>query len=124
MTVGISGVHHVQFTVRKADEAACKAFYGGTLGLEEVPKPIPLRRRGGAFYRLANVEVHLAIEEEPSNESSRRHVCFEVDDLRAAEAALRAAGVAIIEDEQPIAEWVRFYMRDPGGNRVEFAERR
>jgi catechol 2,3-dioxygenase-like lactoylglutathione lyase family enzyme len=124
MMVGISGVHHVQFTVRHEEEKACKAFYGGVLGLEEFPKPEPLRHRGGAFYQCRNVEVHLALEEEPNAETSRRHVCFEVSDLEKAEQALRAAGVEVIADQQPIEEWTRFYVRDPVGNRVEFAQRR
>lgn len=122
MAIGIKGIHHVQFTVRPEDEAACRAFYGELLGMKEVPKPVPLRRRGGAFYRGGNVEVHLALEDGPNNETSRRHLCFEVEDLEGAEAALRAAGVEIIPDRQPIEEWVRFYVRDPGGNRVEFAQ--
>jgi catechol 2,3-dioxygenase-like lactoylglutathione lyase family enzyme len=124
MKIGISGIHHVQFTVRPEDEAACKAFYGGVLGLEEFPKPEPLRDRGGAFFRCGNIEVHLSLEDEPDNGGSRRHLCFEVDDLGVAEAALREAGAEIIPDRQPIEEWVRFYVRDPGGNRVEFAQAR
>jgi len=124
MKIGIKGVHHVQFTVRPEDEAACKAFYGGVLGLEEIPKPEPLLHRGGAFYRGGNVEVHLSLEDEPNNETSRRHLCFEVEDLAKAETELREAGVEIIQDKQPIEEWVRFYLRDPGGNRVEFAQAR
>ena len=122
MKIGIKGIHHVQFTVRPEDEAACKAFYGGVLGLEEFPKPEPLRDRGGAFYRGGNVEVHLSPEDVPNNETSRRHLCFEVEDLAKAEAALREAGAEIIPDRRPIDNWVRFFLRDPGGNRVEFAQ--
>ena len=44
-------------------------------------------------------------------------------DLDAAEAAFRAAGVEIIADPEPVPQWKRFYVRDPGGNRVEVAQR-
>ena len=96
----------------------------GTLSLINAGLAEPLRHRGGVFYRGGNVEIHLSLEDEPNNETSRRHLCFEVEDLGTAEAALREAGVEIIPDRQPIAEWVRFYVRDPGGNRVEFAQAR
>ncbi|MFP6889369.1 MAG: VOC family protein, partial [Nitrospinota bacterium] len=54
--------------------------------------------------------------------ASGQYVCFEVDDLARAEAALRAGGVEIVPDLQPIEEWERFYVRDPAGVRVEFAQ--
>jgi hypothetical protein len=39
------------------------------------------------------------------------------------ERELAAQGVERFRDRQPIAGWVRFYTRDPGGNRIEIAER-
>jgi len=36
---------------------------------------------------------------------------------------MRAAAIEIIPDNQPIQGWRRFYVRDPGGNRIEIAER-
>ena len=45
-----------------------------------------------------------------------------MSDLAATEAALRAAGVAIIPENKPLPGWKRFYVRDPGGNRIEVAE--
>lgn len=121
MTDWLQGIHHVQITARPSEEAACRRFYGEVLGLEEVPKPAPLLKNGGAYFRFGDNELHLSIEDSPHNEGSKRHVCFEVDDLARAEAALRGAGVEIIPDAQPIEEWERFYVRDPAGNRVEFA---
>lgn len=120
--IGVTGIHHVQITARPGEEAACKRFYGDILGLEEVPKPAPLLKNGGAYYRRGGSELHLSIEEATGNEASRRHVCFEVADLDRAEAALREAGVEIIPDAQPIDEWKRFYVHDPAGSRVEFAQ--
>ncbi|MFP6870899.1 MAG: VOC family protein [Nitrospinota bacterium] len=122
MELGITGIHHVQIGVRPEDEAACRRFYGGILGMKEAPKPVPLRKNGGAYFYLAGIELHLSLEETPENVARGQHVCFEVDDLARAEAALRAGGVEIVPDLQPIEEWERFYVRDPAGVRVEFAQ--
>ena len=92
MELGITGIHHVQIGVRPEDEAACRRFYGGILGMKEAPKPVPLRKNGGAYFYLAGIELHLSLEETPENAASGQHVCFELDDLARAEAALRAGG--------------------------------
>ncbi len=36
---------------------------------------------------------------------------------------MREAGIDVIPDNRPIDGWRRFYVRDPGGNRIEIAER-
>ena len=115
-------------TVPSAVEEASKTFYGTVLGLEEIPKPDALKSRGVAWYRSGQIEFHLSVEDNASdhasdNGSSRRHVCFLVADLEEAERTLLRAGVEIIPDKRPIAGWRRFYVRDPGGNRIEIAER-
>ena len=82
-----------------------------------------MSRRGGAWYRLGRIEIHLSVEDEAvSNPESKRHICYLVGDLGSAEAELKRAGVEILPDERPIKGWKRFYVRDPGGNRIEIAE--
>jgi catechol 2,3-dioxygenase-like lactoylglutathione lyase family enzyme len=122
VSIRLTQIHHVQITVPPSAETACKHFYGTVLGLEEMPKPLPLRKNGGAWYRNGSNELHLSLEE-VDNRPSRRHVCLMVEDLGAAEATLREAGVEIVPDTQPIEGWRRFYVRDPGGNRLEIAAR-
>lgn len=125
MPLRIDAIDHVQITVSRETEAACKRFYGDLLGLEEVPKPEGNRGRGGAWYQHGAVQLHLSLEDgvADGNRASRRHVCYVVPDLADAEAEFRSEGVEIIEDKQPIEGWRRFYVRDPGGNRLEIAER-
>lgn len=36
---------------------------------------------------------------------------------------MREASIEIIPDNRPIDGWRRFYVRDPGGNRIEIVER-
>jgi catechol 2,3-dioxygenase-like lactoylglutathione lyase family enzyme len=124
MALKITELNHVQICVSGPAEEASKHFYAGVLGLREIPKPEPLRARAGAWYRLGSIELHLSTEDSAAdNHSSRRHICFVVADLSEAEAALCDADIVITPDAQPIEGWRRFYVHDPGGNRIEIAER-
>jgi len=115
--------HHVNVTVPKSLEEAAKHFYGVVMGLQEVPKPESSRGRGGAWYQLGQMQLHLSIEQ-PLGENcvSKRHVCYTVGNLAEAEKRFRDAGVEIFPDDLPTAGWSRFYVRDPGGNRLEIAQ--
>jgi catechol 2,3-dioxygenase-like lactoylglutathione lyase family enzyme len=114
-------LHHVNVTVPKSLEEAAKHFYREVMGLQEVPKPESSRGRGGAWYQLGPTQLHLSIENLEGAPLSKRHVCYTVADLAAAEERFRSAGVEIIPDDQPVPGWSRFYVRDPGGNRLEIA---
>ena len=59
---GLVAVHHVQLAAPAGAEPGLRAFYGGVLGMTEVPKPAALTRRGGVWFRSGNVELHLGIE--------------------------------------------------------------
>jgi len=124
MAIGIVGISHIQITVPRVAEDASKRFYRDLLGLEEIPKPGYSKDRGGAWFRQGSVEVHLSIEDAAAhNSSSRRHICYLVADVAEAETRLRSAGVEIVPDDRPIAGWKRFYVRDPGANKIEIAQR-
>jgi catechol 2,3-dioxygenase-like lactoylglutathione lyase family enzyme len=112
-------LHHVNVTVPPQQEAAAKDFYGRLLGLEEIYKPDASRSRG-AWYQLGAVQLHLSVE--AAQPPSRRHLCYQVRDVEAAERHFRAAGVEILDDERPIRGVRRFFLRDPGGNRIEITE--
>ena len=117
-----AAIHHVNVTVPKALEDAAKYFYGAVMGLQEVPKPESSRGRGGAWYQLGALQLHLSIEDRLVDDISKRHVCYTVDDLTMAEQKFRDANVEIIPDDIPTPGWSRFYVRDPGGNRLEIAQ--
>ncbi len=119
--IGILALDHVQVTVARAELAAARRFYGEILGLEPAPRPGDPAE--GAWYRVGPVQLHLALEDRaaPAANRSRRHVCYRVEDLPAAERQLRAFGIAILPDRRPIAGVQRFFIEDPGGNRIEIA---
>lgn len=124
MALEILEINHVNITVPRSAEAATKHFYAKVVGLEEIEKPDKLKSRGGAWFRHGSLEIHLSIEDGVSdNAASKRHVCYRVADIGRAEQAFRAAGVEVIPDSRPVEGWLRFYVRDPGGNRIEIAQR-
>ncbi len=120
MALDVTRFDHVQITVAPEDEEATTRFYE-SLGLARIPKPNP---RPGSWFQLGGVQLHIGVEavERAANQASKRHVCLLVKDVAVAEATLRAAGIVIIPDADPVPGWRRFYVRDPGGNRVEIAE--
>jgi len=118
-----AAIDHVNVTVPRALESEAKHFYGVVMELQELPKPPELRARGGAWYQLGPVQLHLSIEDGlGENCVSKRHVCYTVANLAQAEQKFRDAGVEIIPDDQPVPGWPRFYVRDPGLNRLEIAQ--
>lgn len=116
-------IHHVNVTVPKSLEDEAKNFYGVIMGLQEVPKPESSRGRGGAWYQMGPLQLHVSIENSLGDGCiSKRHVCYTVANLAEAEERFRSAGVEILPDDQPTPGWSRFYVRDPGGNRLEIAQ--
>jgi catechol 2,3-dioxygenase-like lactoylglutathione lyase family enzyme len=116
-------IHHVNVTVPKSLEDAAKHFYGVVMGMKEVPKPESSRGRGGAWYQLGEMQLHLSVETAFGDDCiSKRHVCYTVSNLAEAEEQFRRASIEIDPDDQPMPGWLRFYVRDPGGNRLEIAQ--
>ena len=52
---------HVQLAAPPGCEGAARAFYGGLLGLPELPKPAPMRASGGAWFSLGAQELHVGV---------------------------------------------------------------
>jgi hypothetical protein len=118
--MALFGIAHVQVGLTAGGEDQMRAFYGGLLGLPELPKPEVLRDRGGVWFQCGMQEIHCGIEEEVA--PSRRHPAFLVDDLDSLKARLEAAGVRT-EMNRQLPGYRRFYGWDPFGNRLEFLER-
>jgi catechol 2,3-dioxygenase-like lactoylglutathione lyase family enzyme len=122
MAIGIIEINHVNVIVPKPLEDAAKHFYGSVLGLKEIPKPTELQARGGAWYQLGRVQLHLSAKADAVSGQTKGHVCFTVAEVALAEQRLRDAGVEIVADDQPVAGKPRFYVLDPGGNLIELAQ--
>ena len=99
-------------------------------GRSEIEKPAELKARGGAWFQVVALQMHIGVDPDasidgrpaPPSPRSKRHICFLTDDLAAANAAATAYGVAI--EEEGVAEGLaRFFIRDPAGNRIEIGKR-
>ena len=93
-------------------------FYGDLLGLTEVPKPAELAGRGGAWFELGGVKVHLGVEAD-FRPARKAHVAFTVDAVRQLAIDAAAAGYEV-KDDDPIDGVDRIFVFDPFGNRLEF----
>jgi catechol 2,3-dioxygenase-like lactoylglutathione lyase family enzyme len=121
MSLGITGIDHVQIAVPKALEADCLKFYREVFAFPELEKPPELRARGGAWFQVGNIQMHIGVDPEASPKS-KRHICFLTSDLAKAKTYVRSKGVAI--EEESVAEGLaRFFVRDPAGNRIEIGQR-
>ncbi|MBD1843437.1 VOC family protein [Cyanobacteria bacterium FACHB-63] len=115
----INTINHIQITSPPDVEEEMRFFYNDVLGLPEFPKPEVLQPNGGAWYQLGEIQLHISTEKDARNYASKRHICFQVRDLSAFQQHLAAHQISIIPDGQPIEGYDRFYLRDPGGNRIE-----
>jgi catechol 2,3-dioxygenase-like lactoylglutathione lyase family enzyme len=120
-------LHHVSIVV--TDLEAAKAFYGGVLGLAELPRP-PFDFEG-AWYAVGDRQLHLivhaparALRGTREIDSRDGHFALRVADYDATLAHLRSRGVAVRESRVNATPWAQLYVTDPDGNVVELnAER-
>jgi catechol 2,3-dioxygenase-like lactoylglutathione lyase family enzyme len=118
--VRISRIDHVQLAMPAGGEDLARAFYGGALGIQEVPKPAHLAKRGGCWFERENLKIHLGVEAD-FRPARKAHVALLVADLPELQAKLRASGYALNEDA-PLEGYHRIYVEDPFGNRLELME--
>ncbi|HMB79862.1 MAG TPA: hypothetical protein VKI43_07335 [Vicinamibacterales bacterium] len=115
--MAVLGIDHVQIAAPFGCEAAARVFYGELLGLEELPKPEPLRARGGVWFRVGAQELHIGVEE-PFAPARKAHPGFADSNLHALRGRLRAAEVDYADDDK-IVGVDRLFVSDPFGNRLE-----
>ena len=113
--IRVERLDHVAINV--TDVARAKAFYGGLLGLKEVPRPQSFTFPG-AWFQCGPEVLHLVGRKEADADRSS-HFALWVTDARAAARVFEAAGHAVKWDQTKIPGVDRFFVRDPDGNRVE-----
>ena len=118
--MSLTALHHVQLAMPKGGEDAARAFYGGLLGLSEAAKPPILAARGGVWFENGDVRVHLGVERD-FRPARKAHPAFQVQDVAHLLANLAAKGVSVTHDDN-LPGFIRGYVNDPFGNRIEFLE--
>jgi catechol 2,3-dioxygenase-like lactoylglutathione lyase family enzyme len=116
---GIRFTHIDHCSVIITDVARSRAFYGGVLGLTEVPAPKEFDFVA-VWYDLGGTYLHLLLKPQPDT-ISPRHFCLFTPDATAARRHLTQHGVPI-EETVKIAAADRFFVRDPDGNRIEILQ--
>ena len=118
--MNVTGIDHVQVAAPAGCEAEARAFYGGLLGLDELPKPERLAARGGCWFRAGGQELHVGVEQPfaPARKAPPGLVAADLDELA---SRLGAAGIEVSYDDT-IPDAKRFYAADPFGNRLEFRQ--
>lgn len=101
-------------------EQVAREFCQGLLAIPEVPKPPELAKRGGAWFEQGALKIHLGVEVD-FRPARKAHPALLVADLAALIAQLKAHGVQVIEDD-PLDGYLRVYVSDPFGNRIELME--
>ena len=62
MSHEVLGLDHMQIAIPVDGETAAIAFYGGLLGLPQLPKPEPQASRGGCWFQAGPIQIHLGVE--------------------------------------------------------------
>ena len=125
--IRIEALHHVSINVTDLERA--RRFYGGILGLDEIPRPafdFP-----GAWYRLGDRQLHLIVHP-PTHTlrgttgiSSREgHFAIAVRSYDEARAHLEASGVPFDARPRSRTPWAQIFLSDPDGNLIELSAER
>ena len=117
----VEQLDHVQLAMPHGGEEQARAFYGGLLGLPEVPKPSNLAARGGCWFERGVLKIHLGVDT-AFVAARKAHPAFLIDGLDELVEILSEAGYPVSEDE-PLEGYKRCYVSDPFGNRIELMER-
>lgn len=120
MKINFYRLNHVQVCIPLGTEAQARAFYGGLLGLEEIEKPEVLKKNGGLWYKVADIQLHVGVEDAVA--PSKRHPAFEVERVAKVRLYLEQSGVRT-KDEPSLPGVERFSFFDPFGNRIELMEK-
>ena len=116
----LESLHHVQLAMPPGEEDAAVKFYAEVLGLTQVDKPPQLAPRGGVWFRRGSLEVHLGVEEQ-FQPAHKAHPAFLVGGLDALRVRIEEAGYRVVDSVQ-LEGYLRCYVRDPFGNRIELVE--
>jgi catechol 2,3-dioxygenase-like lactoylglutathione lyase family enzyme len=121
-SISFHRINHVTVAVPAGEEEKVRAFYGGVLGLRELPRNKALQGHYTLiWYELLDIQLHLDFSPPWVTPAENRHMALEVHDLHKIRQYLEAKG-ATIREAVVMPDRNRFYLLDPFGNYFEFME--
>jgi len=104
------------------EEAAARTFYSGVLGFTEIPKPVSLANRGGAWFISGTAKIHLGVETN-FQPARKAHPALLVQDLEVILADLKRLGIDYDTTQPALDGYKRIHISDPFGNRIELMQK-
>ena len=98
----IVGYDHVQVAIPSGAEPVARDYYGGLLGMIELPKPATLAARGGCWFTAGAAVLHLGVEAD-FRAARKAHPAFVVEDLDVVERTVRLAGHETTRSDNEVA---------------------
>ena len=92
---------HVNITIPPRVENRARAFYSELLGLTEIPKPEAIRSRGGLWYDVGGIDLHLSAEQNRGPADAYRHFGIELADLDTLQRASRQQASRLTPADPP-----------------------
>lgn len=120
--IAIASLHHVSINV--TDLARARQFYGGLLGLAELPRPV--FDFDGAWYQIGDRQLHLIVHPPTRTLRGTReidgrdgHFALRITGFEETLAYLEAHDVAMRVRRDSVTGWDQIFVTDPDGNVVE-----
>jgi len=118
----ILAIDHVQLAMPAGKEEKARDFFVNVLGFHEIPKPVELAKRGGAWFESENVQLHIGVESD-FRPARKAHPAFLVDDLGALISKAQSDGYEIDTSQPPLDGYKRVHVFDPFENRIELMQK-
>lgn len=116
--MAIHSINHVQLAFPAGTQGQIRNFYSSLLGLRELRQPTP----GPSLHFAAGAQrIELVPAERWQAAPSASHLAFEVDNLPELRHRLLQAELPLVEN-RALPGYLRFYVKDPAGNQLEFLE--
>lgn len=115
--MAIRSIDHAQLSFPAGSEVEVRNFYGRLLGLSEIGRPghAPLR------FLAGRQRIDLLASENWLPAPATAHLAFETTNLIELRRRLIDAGFDL-DEHRALPGYLRFYVRDPAGNSLEFLQ--
>ncbi len=119
----VKRLQHTSIPMPPGGDDKAREFYGGVLGMREIPKPEGLAAMTVIWFAASEEgdEVHVFRDENIGSNSAAQHLCLEVDDIEGYKTRLRDHGYDV-QIPETIHNRPRLFVRDPFDNLIELVE--